>query len=79
MTPCETRLYMCWLNSSPEEVRVWVQEHKPKTSEVAAQLADNYLQARQIDPVVSEGRKSVTPNPIVCGEVQKMRSQGAEL
>ncbi len=39
---------------------VWVQEHKPKTSEAAAQLADNYLQAGQIDPVVGEGKKPVT-------------------
>ncbi len=32
-----------FLKLLPEEVRVWVQEHKPKTSEAAAQLADNYL------------------------------------
>ncbi len=59
-----------FLNSSPAEVRVWVQEHKPKTSEAAAQLADNYLQARQ-DSVVSEGRESSTPNPIVCAKCNK--------
>ena len=47
-----------FLNSSPAEVRVWVQEHKPKTSEAAAQLADNYLQARQ-DSVVSEGTQTL--------------------
>ncbi|XP_064398193.1 uncharacterized protein LOC135344837 [Halichondria panicea] len=57
-----------FLNSLPAEVRVWVQEHKPKTSEAAAQLADNYLQARQ-DSVVSEG--SSTPNPIVCAKCNK--------
>ncbi len=60
-----------FLNSLPEDVRVWIQEHKPKTSEAAAQLADNYLQARQIDPVVSEGRKPVTPNPIVCAKCKR--------
>ncbi|XP_064386057.1 uncharacterized protein LOC135334709 [Halichondria panicea] len=59
-----------FLNSLPAEVRVWVQEHKPKTSEAAAQLADNYLQARQ-DSVVSEGRESSTPNPIVCAKCNK--------
>ncbi len=59
-----------FLNLLPAEVRVWVQEHKPKTSEAAAQLADNYLQAQR-DSVVSEGRELSTPNPIVCAKCNK--------
>ena len=35
------------VNSLPEEVRVWVKERKPKTSMEAAELADDYAQARK--------------------------------
>ena len=34
------------LDTLPEHVRLWVRERKPRTSEEAGQLADNYLQAR---------------------------------
>ena len=30
-----------FVNTLPADVRAWVQEHKPNTSEVAAQLADD--------------------------------------
>ena len=30
----------------PEDVRIWVNERKPKNSQEAGQLAENYLQAR---------------------------------
>ena len=30
-----------------EEIRVWVKEHKPKTSMVTGKLAENYQQARK--------------------------------
>ena len=30
----------------PEEIRIWVSEHKPKSSQEAGELAANYLQAR---------------------------------
>ncbi len=33
-----------FVNTLPADVRVWVQEHKPNTSGVAAQLSDDYLQ-----------------------------------
>ena len=38
------------LNTLPQEVRVWVRERKPKTSEEASQLADDYVQARGRNP-----------------------------
>ena len=34
------------LNMLPEDVRVWVQERKPKTSAEAGELAEDYMQAR---------------------------------
>jgi len=33
----------------PEEVKVWVKERKPNTSEEAGQLAEDYRQARKRD------------------------------
>ena len=38
------------LNTLPQEVRVWVRERKPKTSEEVTQLADDYVQARRQNP-----------------------------
>ena len=35
------------INALPEEIRDWVKERKPKTSEEASQLADDYVQARK--------------------------------
>ena len=35
------------VNTLPMDVQVWVRERKPKTSEEAGQLADDYLQARK--------------------------------
>ena len=35
------------LSALPEDARLWVSEHKPKTSEEAGQLAEDFLQARQ--------------------------------
>lgn len=34
-------------NSLPEEVRVFIRERQPKTSEEAGRLADDYYQARK--------------------------------
>ena len=31
----------------PEEIRVWVKEHKPETSMIAGKLAEHYQQARK--------------------------------
>ena len=33
----------------PEEVKVWVKERKPRTSEEAGRLAEDYRQARKRD------------------------------
>ena len=35
------------LNTMPSSVRIWVSERKPKTSQEAGQLADDYQQARR--------------------------------
>ena len=35
------------LSALPEDARLWVSEHKPKTSKEAGQLAEDFLQARQ--------------------------------
>ena len=57
------------LLSLPSDVRVWVQEYKPKSSGAAAQLADDYIQARQVHSVASTlngVNRSGSPNQIVC-------------
>jgi len=33
----------------PEEVRVWVKERKPRTTEDAGRLAEDYRQARKVE------------------------------
>ena len=35
------------LNTLPVNVKIWVEERRPKTSEEAARLADDYLRARK--------------------------------
>ena len=35
------------INTMPEDVRLWVRKHKPKTSEEAGQLAEDFIQAGQ--------------------------------
>jgi len=35
------------LNTMPADLRIWVDERKPKTASGAGRLADDYLQARQ--------------------------------
>ena len=59
-------------NTLPKDVRVWVQEHKPKSSEEAAQLADDYIQARQMDPsTVPEGKKEKSTSQMVCHKCEQ--------
>ena len=48
------------LSALPEEVRVWVREHKPKTCAEAGQWADEYTQARSA-PLVIPGAKQIQP------------------
>ncbi len=51
---------------------MWVQEHNPNTSEAAAQLADDYLQARKSNPLAAPEEKKVRPiEPIVCAKYNK--------
>ena len=33
----------------PEEVRVWVKERKPRTTQEAGRLAEDYRQARKVE------------------------------
>ena len=47
------------INTLPPEVRVAVKERRPKTAEEAAQLADDYLQARK----VTDGHEDARPPP----------------
>ena len=55
------------LNTLPKDIRVWVQEHNPKSSEEAAQLANDYIQARWMAPsTVPEGKKEKSPSQMVC-------------
>lgn len=42
----------------PEDVQVWVKERKLKTSTEAAELADNYAQARKQNPKTTMGQGS---------------------
>ena len=49
---------MVLLNCLAEDVRVWVRERKPKSSEEAGQFAEDFLQAREIQE--SEGRTKMT-------------------
>ena len=57
------------LNTLPTDIRVWVAERKPRTAQMAAELADDYVQARKQtqdgkkSPTVSDGR---APEPKIC-------------
>ncbi len=68
-----------FINTLPADVRVWVQEHKPKTSEVAAQLADDYLQARKSSSVRREENKTNNSDPDRVCQVQEKGAQGQRL
>ena len=61
------------INTLPKDIRVWVQEHKPESSEEAAQLADDYIQARQMDPsTVPGGKKEKSPSQMVCHKCKQL-------
>ena len=50
----------------PEEVRVWVKEHKPESSVIAERLAEDYQQARKTaeeDPIRI---KEKYPEGLIC-------------
>ena len=55
------------INTLPKDIRVWVQEHKSKSSEEAAQLADDYIHARWVNPpTVPDAREEKSPSQVVC-------------
>lgn len=56
------------LKTLPEDVQMWVKERKPKTTTDAAQLAEDYFQARPAGTVTSKNDR-VPPGPCPrCGE-----------
>ena len=60
------------LNLLPENVRIWVMEQKPKSSEEAGKLADDYAQARR----QNDGRRSdPTKKPMEQKGVRCQRCQ----
>ena len=53
-----------FLNTLPEDVRVWVKERQPATSKEAGRLAEDYLQARKATGrLESNGRMDKRPGP----------------
>ena len=58
-----------FINTLPENIRVWINERKPTTTSEAGQLADDYLQARGTTSRVNiikpraKGPLSETPVP----------------
>ena len=42
----------------PEEVRVWVKERKPRTTQEAGRLAEDYRQARKVELLVPARKTS---------------------
>ena len=48
----------------PEEVRVWVKEHKPESSVIAERLAEDYQQARKTAEDYSAKLKEKHPREV---------------
>ena len=63
------------LTTLPEDVRMWVKERKPKTTTDAAQLAEDYLQAR---PAQSNRTYGFWPNFILSGSRRVARNGGPQ-
>ena len=61
------------LNTLAPDVRVWVRERKPKSSEEASQLADDYVQARR---QIREDKKPHVQLPMAKGGEKQMASMG---
>jgi len=59
----------------PEGVRVWVKERKPRTTQEAGRLAEDYCQARKVElwaPAQKAGGKKGTPGQrgcYLCGQL----------
>ena len=60
----------------PEEVRVWVKERKPRTSEDAGRLAENYRQARKTElwtpALKTSARRGIQRDYYSCGQLGHM-------
>ena len=53
----------------PEDVKVWVKERKPRTSEEAGRLAEDYRQARKADLWTTTPKKGGQKSCYSCGQV----------
>ena len=53
----------------PDEVRVWVKERKPRTSQEAGKLAEDYGQARKAELWTSTHTKTGRKACYLCGQV----------
>ena len=60
----------------PEEVRVWVKERKPRTSEDAGRLAEDYRQARKMElwtpALKTSARRGIQRGCYSCGQLGHM-------
>ena len=57
-----------FLKTLPEDIRVFVRERSPGSSEEAAKLADDYLQARKEELVSHDGNKRGDKRCLRCGK-----------
>ena len=57
-----------FLKTLPEDIRVFVRERSPGSSEEAAKLADDYLQARKEELVSHDGNKKGDKRCLRCGK-----------
>jgi predicted aspartyl protease len=56
------------INTLPGEIRVYVKEHKPKTSQEAGELADDHIRARKS----GDGKPPKDIPPIHCSRCKKL-------
>lgn len=66
------------INTLPADIQVWVKERKPKSSEEASQLADDYVQARKQNSKETEtpGSKRSTTERQTQGPCEKCGKMG---
>ena len=53
-------------------VRIWVKERKPRSSEEAGKLAEDYRQARKAEPLSSTSSKGGRKACYLCGQVSHL-------
>ena len=61
-----------FLKTLPEDVRVFVRERSPGSSEEAAKLADDHLQARKEYLASNDGNKKGDRRCLRCGKMEHM-------